>query len=139
MSNSTQLIKQRSIEVFVPAIIVFCGLVAGGTCIATKPFFPIGVSGIVIFIGLILLSVYYLKAKKYVDELNSSFNKLKEDYDLKSKVYAKELEKRDVAVEKLTTEIGKLQAEIAELKKKVIDDVVPEPVPPVVKKSSKKK
>lgn len=139
MSNSTQSIKQRSIEVFVPAIIVFCGFIAGGTCIATKPFFPIGVSGLVVLIGLVLLAVYYLKAKKYVDELNFSFNRLKEEYDLKNKAHAKELEKRDIAVEKLTTEIGKLQAEIAELKKKVIDDVVPEPVPPVVKKSSKKK
>ena len=115
MSNSTTTFKEGLISFYLPAIIVFLGIIAGSACISSGPFVPVGIAGIVTIITMVYAAV--VLARKYTSDkdLKKTIEAEKLRAESASRKHAIEIARKNDIISELRDTIQALQKKIEEL------------------------
>lgn len=148
MSNSTTTFKEAFVSFYLPAIIVFLGIIAGSACISSGPFVPVGIAGIITMITMVYTAIALIKKHNSVKE----FKKMIEAEELKAESIGKRnaieiARKNDIiselkdTIQALQKRIGELENEIAAVKavEKTEEEAVKEEEKPKKRVSKKQK
>lgn len=115
MSNSTTTFKEAFVSFYLPAIIVFLGIIAGSACISSGPFVPVGIAGIITMITMVYTAIALIKKHNSAKE----FKKIIEAEELKAesvnKRNAVEVARKNDIISELKDTIQALQKRIEEL------------------------
>ena len=142
MSGSTQTFKEAFFSLYLPFIVLFLALVAGGTCLNAGPFFPVGFAGLFMIAFAIYFIVYIFKKRNEVEELNKKLNAAYMSNESITKKYKSDLEKKNEDLAELKAEVGMLKVSLSSCEKelnKTEEVKAEEPVKEKKKTTSKKK
>lgn len=119
MSNSTTTFKEAFVSFYLPAIIVFLGIIAGSACISSGPFVPVGIAGIIIMITMVYTAIALIKKHNSAKE----FKKIIEAEELKAESVNKrnaiEVARKNDIISELKDTIQALQKRIGELENEI--------------------
>lgn len=129
-------IWEKASQTYIPILLLFFGVIAGATCIGTKPFFPVGVSGIVMILFVVFSIYYFFKKKSEIKNLQSQLDASYHSIESVTKKYKSDLAKKEETIKELEADVELLKAQIKALKEeetKPVEEVQEK------KKTSKKK
>ena len=119
MGNSTTTFKEALTSFYLPAIIVFLGIIAGSACISSGPFVPVGIAGIVTIITMVYTAIALIKKHSSVKE----FKKIIEAEELRAESVNKrnaiEIARKNDIISELKDTIQALQKRIGELENEI--------------------
>ena len=131
-------IWEKVSETYIPVLLLFFGTIAGATCIGTKPFFPVGVSGIIMIALVIFCIEFFFRKKKQIKSIQTQLEASYDSLDSVTKKYRSDIVKKDEKIKELEADVELLKAQVASFKSDTpavikVEDIVKE------KKASKKK
>jgi len=119
MSNSTTSFKEAFVSFYLPAIIVFLGIIAGSACISSGPFIPVGIAGIVTIITMAYTAFVLVKKHTSVKELKKTIEAEKLRTEGVNKKNAIEVARKNDIISELKDTIQALQKRIGELENEI--------------------
>lgn len=140
MSNSTTTFKEGLVSFYLPAIIVFLGIIAGSASISSGPFVPVGIAGIVTIITMVYTAVVLAKKHTSDKELKSTIEAERLKTESINKKNTIEVARKNDIISELRDTIQALQKRIGELESEAVAvKAVEETVEEAVKEDEKPK
>lgn len=139
MGNSTQSFKELFMAIYLPALLMFFGLIAAGTCISVGPFFPVGFAGLVTGVVMVYFGISLIKKEKKNKELKETISTEEDRVESIKKRSASDLAKKEAVINELKDTVAVLQKKLTEAEAtKAKKEESPVEVKEEVKKSTKK-
>ncbi len=139
MGNSTQSFKELFMAIYLPALLMFFGLIAAGTCISVGPFFPVGFAGLIAGVVMVYFGISLIKKEKKNKELKETISTEEDRVESIKKRSASDLAKKEAVINELKDTVAVLQKKLTEAEAtKAKKEEAPVEVKEEVKKSTKK-
>lgn len=138
MGNSTQSFKELFMAIYLPALLMFFGLIAAGTCISVGPFFPVGFAGLVTGVVMVYFGISLIKREKKNKELEETISTEEDRVESIKKRSASDLAKKDSIIAELKDTVSVLQKKVSDFETAAVEYAVKEEVKTEEKKPAKK-
>lgn len=138
MGNSTQSFKELFMAIYLPALLMFFGLIAAGTCISVGPFFPVGFAGLVTGVVMVYFGISLIKREKKNKELEETISTEEDRVESIKKRSASDLAKKDSIIAELKDTVSVLQKKVSDFETAAVESAVKEEVKTEEKKPAKK-
>lgn len=138
MGNSTQSFKELFMAIYLPALLMFFGLIAAGTCISVGPFFPVGFAGLIAGVVMVYFGISLIKREKKNKELKETISTEEDRVESIKKRNASDLAKKDSIIAELKDTVSVLQKKVSDFEATVKESAVKEEVKTEEKKPAKK-
>lgn len=138
MGNSTQSFKELFMAIYLPALLMFFGLIAAGTCISVGPFFPVGFAGLIAGVVMIYFGISLIKKEKKNEELKETISTEEDRVESIKKRSASDLAKKDSIIAELKDTVSVLQKKVSDFETAAKESTVKEEVKTEEKKPAKK-